>query len=140
VGITSGVAARVCEIQFQVSHDCRPVRLAHAVGMCPTIAGRVERAVHRRLCYAALGGEWFAENPRVCLRAVEIEADYFTAKRDNRGGGKGRKALNFTAEQLREAKSIWRNVKEYPTWEAALAAMPEGFTTARAFKLWKGRH
>jgi hypothetical protein len=56
-----------------------------------------------------------------------------------KGKRTGRKALTFTAEQLREAKAVWRNVKDYPTWEAALAAMPEGFTTARAYKLWQGR-
>jgi hypothetical protein len=56
-----------------------------------------------------------------------------------KGKRSGRKALTFTAAQLRDAKAVWRNVKDYPTWEAALAAMPEGFTTARAYKLWQGR-
>lgn len=52
---------------------------------------------------------------------------------------RGRKETEFTPDELREAKAVWRNVKDYPTWEDAAAAMPEGFTTARAFRLWKGR-
>jgi hypothetical protein len=51
----------------------------------------------------------------------------------------GRKPLAFTTDELRDAKAIWRNVKDYPTWEDAAAAFPKGFTTARAFRLWKGR-
>lgn len=53
---------------------------------------------------------------------------------------RGRKVTHFTAEQMRAAKAVWRNVKDYPTWADAAKAMPEGFTPARAFRLWKGRH
>lgn len=53
---------------------------------------------------------------------------------------RGRKVLHFTAEQMRDAKAVWRNVKDYPTWADAAKALPEGFTPARAFRLWKGRH
>lgn len=55
---------------------------------------------------------------------------------------RGRKAAHFTAQQIKEAKAIWRNTKDYPDWEAAQAAFDaevDGFTTARAFKLWQGR-
>ena len=51
----------------------------------------------------------------------------------------GRTPTSFTADELRDAKAIWRNVKDYPTWEDAAAAFPKGFTTARAFRLWKWR-
>jgi len=59
---------------------------------------------------------------------------------------RGRQLVVFNKEQLKDAKSIWRNVKDYPTWEDAGEALAEirtttgeKFTTDRAFKLWKGR-
>ena len=56
---------------------------------------------------------------------------------------RGRKPLHFTVQQLRDAKAIWRNVKDYPDWEAAQAALDAevpGFTTARAHRAWGGRN
>jgi hypothetical protein len=60
---------------------------------------------------------------------------------------KGRAMVDFTPNQMKEAKSIWRNMKDYPTWDAAAAALREittergdPFTTARAYKLWQGRY
>jgi len=52
---------------------------------------------------------------------------------------KGRPRLDFSAEQLKDAKAVWRNVKDYPRWEDAETALPEMFTTARAYKLWGKR-
>lgn len=55
---------------------------------------------------------------------------------------KGRPLLHFTAEQMRDAKAIWRNTKDYPTWDDAAAAYSEqipGFTVFRANRLWKTR-
>jgi hypothetical protein len=52
---------------------------------------------------------------------------------------RGRPLVHFTAEQMREAKAVWRNLKDYPTWEAAADALPDKFTTARAHKLWGSR-
>jgi len=59
---------------------------------------------------------------------------------------KGRPLADFTAAQLKEAKAIWRNVKDHPTWFDAGVALaeivsPNGekFTTARAHRLWQGR-
>ncbi len=57
----------------------------------------------------------------------------------NGAQSKGRPRGVFTADELLDAKSVWRNVKDYPTWADAAKAMPEGFTPARAFKLWQGR-
>lgn len=60
----------------------------------------------------------------------------------NGARSKGRPAADFDKQQLANAKAIWRNVKDYPTWasvEAALKAEVPGFTTARAFRLWRGR-
>jgi hypothetical protein len=56
-----------------------------------------------------------------------------------KGKRSGRKPTAFTAEQLKEAKSIWRNVMDYPSWGSAVAAFPDGFTGARAYKLWGKR-
>lgn len=56
-----------------------------------------------------------------------------------KGKRTGRKATAFDAAALRDAKSAWRNVKDYPTWEAVAKALPEGFTTARAYKFFGKR-
>lgn len=57
------------------------------------------------------------------------------AKNTNRG----RRAVEFTAEQHRDAKATWRNLKDYPTWEDVKTALPQGFTVHRAHKLWGAR-
>lgn len=57
----------------------------------------------------------------------------------NGAKSKGRPVEKFDAYELKNAKAVWRNVKDYPTWPDAAAAMPEGFTTARAYKLWGKR-
>ncbi len=60
----------------------------------------------------------------------------------NGAKSRGRPVAAFSPQQLKDAKAIWRNVKDYPTWEAVQAAYDaeiDGFTTARAFKLWRGR-
>jgi CTP:molybdopterin cytidylyltransferase MocA len=70
--------------------------------------------------------------------------------RSNRGAksatngalSKGRPPAAFTMAQLKEARAIWRNTKDFPAWGDAQRAFDEevpGFTTARAFKLWRGR-
>jgi hypothetical protein len=52
---------------------------------------------------------------------------------------KGRQMLTFTSEQMKDAKAAWRNVKDYPTWSDVAKALPEKFTTARAYKLFGKR-
>jgi hypothetical protein len=55
---------------------------------------------------------------------------------------RGRPTYRPTKGDLAKAKAIWRNVKDYPEWKDAAAAFEQEvsqFTTARAFKLWKGR-
>lgn len=54
----------------------------------------------------------------------------------------GRKPTAFSAEQLRDFKAVWRDCKEYPTWDAVRNAyinMDEKFTVARAYRLWGPR-
>jgi hypothetical protein len=60
---------------------------------------------------------------------------------------KGTPQADFEPRQYQDAKAIWRNTKDYPTWPdtvAPLAAIvsPNGqkFTTARAYKKWQGRN
>lgn len=52
---------------------------------------------------------------------------------------KGRPKHTPTAEELKDAKAAWRNVKDYPTWDDVKPALPEGFTVYRAHKLWGPR-
>jgi hypothetical protein len=52
---------------------------------------------------------------------------------------RGRQPKTFTAEQTKEARAVWRNLKDYPTWDDAEDAMPKGFTRYRAHKLWGSR-
>lgn len=55
---------------------------------------------------------------------------------------RGRPRKSFNAQQAKDARAIWRNTKDYPDWSAAQKAFDAdvpGFTTARAFRLWKGR-
>lgn len=70
--------------------------------------------------------------------------------RSNRGAksatngaqSKGRPPASFTMAQLKEARAIWRNPKDFPAWgdvQRAFDADVPGFTTARAYKLWRGR-
>jgi hypothetical protein len=58
---------------------------------------------------------------------------------------KGRPQASFTPDQRKDAKAIWRNLKDYPTWQDAEKALAkiadsagDSFTPAKAFKLWKG--
>jgi len=60
----------------------------------------------------------------------------------NGARNRGRQRLNLTTEQLRAAKAIWRDLIEYPTWEAAdkgLASVHKDFTRYRAHRLWGSR-
>lgn len=56
---------------------------------------------------------------------------------------KGRQLTEFSAEQITEARIIWRDLYDYPTWQSASVELakiitPKGekFTTARARKLF----
>jgi hypothetical protein len=57
----------------------------------------------------------------------------------NGAKSKGRPMASFTPMELKDAKASWRNVKDYPTWGDVAKALPEGFTTARAYKLFGKR-
>lgn len=52
---------------------------------------------------------------------------------------RGRPAANFSKQQLKDAKKVWRDTKTYKSWEEAKAALPPGFTQHRAYSLWRGR-
>jgi DNA invertase Pin-like site-specific DNA recombinase len=64
----------------------------------------------------------------------------------NGAQSKGRPAADFTPDQYREAKAIWRDRIDYPRWadvDAALAKIKDAkgnkFTSDRAFRKWGGR-
>jgi hypothetical protein len=59
---------------------------------------------------------------------------------------KGTPQADFEPAQMKDAKAIWRNMKDYPTWPDTVGPLaqivsPNGqkFTTARAYKLWGKR-
>lgn len=52
---------------------------------------------------------------------------------------RGRPAKDFTSDEYKAAELAWRNVKKLPTWKDVEAALPEGFTVARAYKMWGSR-
>jgi hypothetical protein len=58
----------------------------------------------------------------------------------------GRQLVHFTQAQYKEAKAIWRDPIEYPTWASAKSALEsittekgEKFTTIRAVRKWGKR-
>ena len=51
----------------------------------------------------------------------------------------GRRERRFTKEELAEAEKGWRDVRKYPSWQFAQEHLPDGFTTARAFRKWGAR-
>jgi hypothetical protein len=60
----------------------------------------------------------------------------------NGARNRGRQRVDFTPEQLRAAKAVWRDLVEYPSWEAAdkgLADVHKDFTRYRAHRLWGPR-
>lgn len=59
---------------------------------------------------------------------------------------RGRPLADFNEDQSKAAKAIWRNTKDYPTWDAAEVELEKivdadgnVFTTARAHRLWGRR-
>lgn len=94
--------------------------------------------------YTGLKSDTKAGRDKMTREAVETLARgrHKTERSDKRG----RPSADFNAQQLKEAKAIWRNVKDYPRWEDADAALAEivskngrPFTRNRAFALWQGR-
>jgi hypothetical protein len=57
----------------------------------------------------------------------------------NGARSRGRPKHEPTAEEMKDAKAAWRNVKDYPTWDDVKPVLPEGFTVYRAHKLWGPR-
>lgn len=51
----------------------------------------------------------------------------------------GRRERKFTPEEWALAETIWRDVRKFPSWEFVQQHLPEGFTTARAFRKWGAR-
>lgn len=90
------------------------------------------------------------EPRKTAFRAVvrdQIARDRQGAKAGAIGrANRGRQLKKFSPQQYTAAKAIWRDLIEYPTWEAcdaALAAIKtekgEPFTRARAHRKWRGR-
>lgn len=52
---------------------------------------------------------------------------------------RGRSRLEFSTDEMRDAKAAWRNIKDFPTWEDVKAALPTNFTVHRAHRLWGPR-
>ena len=62
-----------------------------------------------------------------------------SAKAKANGGKGGRRPTMFSEADMRRAELVWNGLKKWPRWQDAKAALPNGFTTDRAFKLWGAR-
>lgn len=62
-----------------------------------------------------------------------------SAKAKENGGKGGRRPKAFSEREMERAELIWHAVKKYPRWKDVKAALPEKFTTDRAYKLWGPR-
>lgn len=51
----------------------------------------------------------------------------------------GRRRIKFSEADLALAEEIWTNVAKYPSWKFVQDHLPEGFSTARAFRTWGAR-
>jgi predicted GIY-YIG superfamily endonuclease len=152
VGFTLDLAQRLWALQAAIGKARCPLRLVRAVRLPSLIAGRVERRTHKLLASAHIQGEWFRTTKRDASDALDEAVRQIVAgvKLPRRPRGvkedKGAPEADFTAAHFREAKAIWRNTKDYPTWPDTVAPLaeivsPNGqkFTTDRAYKLFGKR-
>lgn len=51
----------------------------------------------------------------------------------------GRRPREWTKAEMQHAERVWRDVVKYPTWGFAQMHLPDGFTAARALRLWGPR-
>ena len=85
-------------------------------------------------------------------RAAFLDVVRGQVRRHNQGenpaerkGKPGRKKVTFTRGQLRQARLIWKDVENFPTYDAAARELRkikgEGgfFSETRAFRLWRKR-
>ncbi|MEQ1518028.1 MAG: GIY-YIG nuclease family protein [Usitatibacteraceae bacterium] len=149
IGITADrPVRRLRELQAQVEHDRRPVRLHRAYMLHCRVAGLAEREAHRRLSEHRLEWEWFRLSARECepvvLQCIDAIIDgkrhTWVAPEGHAPvpGKRGPKGVKFTPEQMEQARAAWHDAS-LKTWVDVRAALPRGFSTYRAFKLWGGR-
>lgn len=62
-----------------------------------------------------------------------------TAKARKNGGKGGRRPKVFSERDMERAEMVWGNLKKFPRWQDVRDALPKGFSTDRAFKLWGAR-
>jgi hypothetical protein len=51
----------------------------------------------------------------------------------------GRRKVKFSEADMAQAEKVWRDVKKYPSWKFVKEHLPQGFSTARAFRKWGAR-
>jgi hypothetical protein len=152
VGFTLDVAQRLWALQGAIGKARCPLRLVRAVRLPSLIAGRVERRTHKLLAHVHIQGEWFRTTKRGASDALDeavrqiVTGVKLPPRPRGVEEGKGTPQADFEPAHLKEAKAIWRNTKDYPTWPDAVAPLaeivsPNGqkFTTARAYKLFGKR-
>lgn len=149
IGITRDrPVRRLKEMQGQVERDRRPVRLHRAYMLAVDVAGLAEREAHRRLADYRVSGEWFALYPKQCEPVVLDAIDAILAGKKHSWiapeghvptpGKRGPKGAKFTPEQMEQARAVWHDAS-IKTYADVRAALPRGFSTDRAFRLWGGR-
>lgn len=112
-------------------------------GLQADFRAALARIEKRGAAVVDVDGQVCSQKHRRALLAL-VDADL---ARSNRGAksatngarSRGRQAADFTDAEMKEAKAVWRNVKDYPEWDDAAGALPEGFTVHRAYKLWGSR-
>jgi hypothetical protein len=80
----------------------------------------------------------------IAALAYDHIARSLKSRRSSINGSKsrGRPAYAPSDDETKRARAIWRNTKDYRTWDDAVAALEQEvpkFTAARAFKTWGGR-
>lgn len=135
----------------------RVVRLVYAFllanpnrtrGMLADLTGVLERIKARGGTVVDLDSRLDSETNPAAFKAVVADQ----VRRHNQGesphsrkGKPGRKKVTFTAGQLRQARAIWKDVTNFPTYDAAKHELRKikgdggFFSETRAFRLWRKR-
>ena len=135
----------------------RVVRLVYAFllanpertrGMLADLMGVLDRIKARGGTVVDLDSRLDSETNPDAFKAVVADQ----VRRHNQGetsnarkGKPGRKKVTFTAGQLRQARTIWKDVENFPTYDAAARELRKikgdggFFSETRAFRLWRKR-
>jgi hypothetical protein len=117
-------------------------------GMLADLTGVLERIKARGGTVVDLDSRLDSETNPAAFKAVVADQ----VRRHNQGEGSnsrkgkpGRKLVVFTPGQLRQARAIWKDVENFPTYDAAKHELRKikgdggFFSETRAFRMWRRR-